>query len=324
MTTLVSGASGFLGSRLVKRLTDQGYSVLAIYNSGVPRLDSNLVHWKKADILDVSRLTELIVDIDIVIHCAAIVSFQPSESEKMYEVNVNGTTNLLNVSLNAGVKQFIYISSVAALNKFNGSDLVTEGLPWDDFLDGSLYGKTKFLAQREVWRCICEGMNAVIINPSIILGDGDWMKGSSAIFKKAFDEFPWYSSGSTGVVDVEDVVDVILLLIGRKNLNGCYVVNGANISFFELMSMIAKCFGKRPPYKRASSWLSEFIWRFDSVMSLLTNRNPILTKETTRTAMAKVSFSSEKLLSELENFRFRPLGETIDRICLELKRNHQL
>src|SRR5436190_10222545 len=207
---LVTGGTGFLGSYIIKELIEKGYSVRAIRRSNkVPHYIPNEIlsktEWIEADVLDVVALQEAMENIDTVIHSAGVVSFVKKDRKKMYQVNVEGTANVVNMALEKNVRRFIYISSVAALGRKTTASHVNEEKKWEESKVNTHYAKSKYKAELEVWRGISEGLEGVILNPSTILGYGDWNTGSCAIFRNIYTGFKWYTSGINGFVDVEDV-----------------------------------------------------------------------------------------------------------------------
>lgn len=322
---VVTGGSGLLGSHVVKELNRQGKQVKALYHSTKPE-NAGLqnVQWIKGDILDVVQLDEIMRDVQQVYHCAGAVSFNPKNKKKLYKTNVEGTANVVNASLKAGVSKLVFVSSVAALGRIREKEAITEKMNWTEETSNSEYGKTKYLAEMEVWRGIGEGLNAVIVNPVIILGAGNWEKGSSEIFKSAYNEFPWYTDGMSGFVDVQDVTKAMLLLMDSDITAERFIISSENWGFKEVFSFIATQFGKKPPYKKVTPFIAAIVWRLEWLKSKFMGKDPLLTKETAKTAQAKVRFDNTKLLQRLPNFKYTPLKESIVRICSELKEMHKL
>jgi len=196
---LVTGASGLVGSHLVAQLIRNGKKVKALYRSVIPAIEAaDQVEWVKGDILDVEVLAEAMVDVQQVYHCAAIVSFNPKKKAILHKTNIEGTANVVNACLDAGVQKLLFVSSVAALGRIRENTPINESMNWSEESSNSEYGKSKYFSELEVWRGVGEGLTAVIVNPTIILGAGDWDNGSSALFKSAYDEFPWYIEGTSG------------------------------------------------------------------------------------------------------------------------------
>jgi dihydroflavonol-4-reductase len=303
--TLVTGAAGLLGVYLIRELLKTNEPVIAIYRSKIPPQlsleEQAQVTWIQGDILDVLLLAEVMEDCDKVYHCAGLVSFSPKRVKDLFKINVDGTANVVNACLAAGVNKLIHVSSVASLGRKRNGQTVTENVKWDDNANPSVYGKTKYLGELEVWRGIAEGLNAVIVNPVIILGKGDWHSGSGATFKNAYNEFPWYTEGSSGFVDGEDVERFIL--------------SAENWTYRGLFTAMAKGFGKKPPSRKVTPWLAALVWRLEAIKGWITGQDPLLTKETAETAQQTVKFDNTKILKALPGFSFKPLQQTIEESC---------
>ncbi len=315
----VTGATGLVGSHLLQELIKQGKQVKALYRNVIPEIPvKEKIHWVRGDVLDVMALEEYMEGVDVVYHCAAIVSFNPKTRGEMFKVNVEGTINVVNACLAAGVKKLCYVSSVAALGRIRNHQEVDETMNWSEETSNSNYGKSKHLAEVEVWRGISEGLNAVIVNPVIILGAGDWGKGSSAIFKSAYDEFPWYTNGISGFVDVVDVVKAMIQLM-ENNISGQrFILSEGNHSYKEVFNLIAQAFGKKPPHKEVTPFLASVVWRLEKIKSVFTGKSPLLTRETAQTAQTVVRFNNTKLNKFIPQFSYTPLRDTIKRVCGEI------
>ncbi len=321
----VTGATGLLGSHLITVLVKDGHNVSALYRSIIPTTPSSEnVNWIKGDILDIVFLEEALADFDEIYHCAAIVSFIKRDKEDMFLTNVYGTANMVNAALSVGVSRFCYVSSVAALGEGVSNGSINEMIDYNTQKFTSNYSLSKFLAEKEVWRAIGEGLNAVIINPSIILGAGNWTKGSSAIFKSAYESFPWYAEGVTGFVDVNDVVKAMTMLMEHNISGERFIVSGENKSYRDVFSTIANAFAKKPPYKKVTRLLAGMIWRIEALKFKMTGKEPLVTKETAYDALAINRYDSNKLESQLPEFSFTPIAETIQRVCGELKLLYKL
>jgi dihydroflavonol-4-reductase len=320
---LVTGATGLVGSELVKQLLEKGYKVTALYNStSLDTVHPNLTA-RQCDILDTTVLEEIMQDITHVYHCAAIVSFEPKDKYRLLKINVEGTANVVNACLDAGVQKLVHVSSVSALGRIRNDEVVTEQTNWSEKTSNSVYGKSKYLGELEVWRGIGEGLQALVVNPSIILGGSDWDSGSAAIFKTAYDEFKWYTEGITGFVDVRDVARAMILLMNSKISGQRFILSAENLSYKEIFSSIATCFGKRPPSKKISPVMAEIVWRLEGIKSWITGKKHLLTKETARTALAAVYFDNSKILNELPGFDFTPLAVSIAHTCTTLKEKYR-
>ena len=321
----VTGATGLVGSFLVQALVQQGKPVRALYRSSIPSYTgADKVEWVQGDILDVIALEEALAEVEQIYHCAAVVSFHPKKKDELYQVNVEGTANVVNACISTGVQKLVYVSSVAALGRMRGQSAIDENMQWSPKANPSEYGRSKYLAEMEVWRGIGEGLKAVIVNPTIILGSGDWNSGSSQIFKSVYNEFPWYTSGATGFVDVLDVVKAMQLLMDSDVSAQRYILNAVNMPFREVFAIIAECFGKRQAHKKVTPFMADLIWRWEALKYKLTGINPLVTKETAASAQAKIFFKNGKLLEQFPSFKYHPIAETISRICNELIANYRL
>lgn len=318
---LVTGGSGLLGKEVITQLLAQRKKVVAIYNKTLlSDFNSPLLTQFSCNILDVVGLEEVMeLGITQVYHCAAVVAFEPTRKKEMFQINIEGTANVVNAALNAGITKMVHVSSVAALGRIRENEAVNESMNWTNETSNSNYGESKYLGELEVWRGIGEGLNAVIVNPVIILGAGDWNGGSSQIFKTAYHEFPWYTDGVTGFVDVADVADIMLQLMCSSITAERFIVSAANKSYREIFNLIAGAFNKKLPHKKVTALLAKIVWRMEAVKSRFTGKPPLLTKETAASALAKVYFDNSKLKKFLPQFNYRSIEETIIKTCTALQ-----
>lgn len=326
---LVTGGTGLVGSYLIKALLDAGTPVRALcrrpYEGLVlTREDCARVDWAQGDLMDILSLESAMEGIQQVYHCAAIVSFHPRQALDLFKVNTEGTANVVNAALEKGVRKMVYVSSVAALGRLKEDGLIDESAEWSEETNNSLYGKSKYHAEMEVWRGIAEGLEAVIVNPTIILGAGDWEKGSAALFKSAYDEFPWYTEGVSGFIDVRDVVSAMIRLMNSPLHAERFLLNGDNWTYRQLFTAMAGAFGKRSPHKKVSPLVGEVVWRMEFIKGLFTGKDPLVTRETARTAQAITRFDARKIEASLPGFQFIPLEDSIRYHVARLKEQYAL
>ncbi|MEP6685073.1 MAG: NAD-dependent epimerase/dehydratase family protein [Parafilimonas sp.] len=313
----ITGATGLLGSHLIKELLNQNADIKALYRTKIPFTHAN-VEWIQGDLFDTILLEEILAGVDEVYHCAAKVSFNPKNKKELFKTNIEGTANIVNTCLNANVKKLLHVSSVSALGRIRENKIITEAMQWSEEANNSVYGESKYLGEMEVWRGIAEGLNAVIINPTIILGAADWNNGSAEIFKTVYKEFPYYTEGVTGFVDVNDVVKVMITLMNSDIVSECFIISAENVSYKSLFDMIAEVFDKKPPHKKVSPFMADLIWRLEAVRSFFTRKAPFINKETAQAALAKVYFDNSKLLNVLPGFSYTSLKKSVTRIADEL------
>ena len=319
---LVTGGAGLLGKELISQLLLQGKQVRAICNkTKLPDFDNENLQQLQCNILDVVGLEEAMKDVEQVYHCAAVVTFDPKRKQEMFKINIEGTANVVNAALDAGIQKMVYVSSVAALGRIREDGPINETMNWTEETSNSAYGQSKYLAEMQVWRGIGEGLDAVMVNPVIIIGAGDWNSGSSQIFKTAYDEFPWYTDGSTGFVDVRDVVKAMIELMNSNISAERFILSAENKTYAEVFNLMAKAFGKKPPHKKVTPLLAKIVWRMEAIKSLFTGKDPLLTKETAATAMTKANFDNSKLKKFLPGFTYRKVEDSIADTCTALQQN---
>jgi len=315
---LVTGGSGFVGRHLVRLLSAEGVRVRALYNSHMPGKDMQLpgIEWVQCDLLDIFAIEEVMEGIEDVYHCAAIVTFDARMAEKMLHFNPESTANIVNQALEQGIHKLVYVSSIAALGR-NGTvnKNTSEEQEWGESRYNSAYGLSKYLAENEVWRGIGEGLNAVIINPSVILGAGDFTTGSPQIMNLANKEFPFYTSGINGWVDVQDVVRVMVMLMGSDVESERYIVSEGDHSYRDIFTIMAQALGKKPPTLHAGPLITGIAWRLGAVYSRISGRPAVITRETSRTAHGRSSYNNGKLLAAFPQFAYTPIADTIARMA---------
>lgn len=325
---LITGITGLVGSFVAKQFLAKGHLV-----AGLRRANSDLslvseiqhqIQWLEGDVLDVLSLEKALQNIDIVVHAAAVVSFAPKDAELMNKVNIEGTANVVNACLDASIKKMCFISSVAALGRklpqeYTPGQQVTisEKSTWEEDPLNSNYAKSKYLAEMEVWRGVAEGLNAVIVNPSVILGEADWNKSSTQLFKYAFDEPSYYPKGTINYVDVLDLSECVYQLATSEIVGERFVLNAGVIPFQSFFEKLAHALHKKAPTKVVTDFMSEILWRIEAFRSWLTGSTPLLTKETARSSKFNFYFDNTKIKKQL-NFEFRSFEETVTRVAKHL------
>lgn len=323
----ITGSTGFLGAHLVCALLQKGYKISALkrpeaslkeftfiaglYFGHVEDLVVKNLVWVDGDITDYDSFEMHIQKDQLVFHCAALVSFDASDTDRLFCVNVNGTENIVNACLLKGVKKLIYCSSTAAVGKLEGGSLTYETQEWDEKDLPSNYSRSKYYAELEVWRGIEEGLNAVIVNPAIIFGPCDWNKASGRFFMNANNNLPFYTNGSNGFVYVKDVARAMILLSDRNITNERFLLVGQNMSFRNFMNCISDTLGKKRPSVKVSPFFLGIIWRFAKFINLFSGVKSMLTRESAASSIKNISYSNQKIKDAIQ-FEFTEINTAID------------
>ena len=313
---LVTGASGFLGQHLLEALAQQPLPVRALYHTREPKASLPHVTWVSCDLLDIFAVAAAMKDVTQVYHCAAIVSYDPAMRHKMIRENVDATANVVNAALEAGVAKLIHVSSIAALGLSSGHEAqVSEDTHWEEGKESSAYAESKFLSEMEVWRAMAEGLNAAIVNPGIILGEGEWDRGSSKLMEIVYKEFPWYTEGATAWVDVKDVAEAMILLMNSDISEERFILSGGNFAHRDVFTRMANALHRRPPFRQASPFMTEIVWRAELFKSRIAGKEATITRETARSAQRKVYYNNNKFREAFPRFHYHALDDTIYRMA---------
>jgi dihydroflavonol-4-reductase len=309
----ITGGTGLLGAHLLYHLVSKGEAVRALKRSGSSlktaedifnfySTDKSLfskVEWVDGDVLDIPSLEEGMQGCEFVYHCAATVSFAQRDKEQMFKINIEGTHNVVNMALKLNIKKFCHVSSTAALGDSVENGKITEEKLWADKDGKSNYAFSKKLSEMEVWRGIEEGLNAVIVNPSIIIGPGNEEKSSASLFNKVKKGLKYYTQGVNGFVDARDVVEIMHRLMKSDIHSERFLAISENISFKDLFDSIAKNLNLPAPSKEAKRWMAEIIWRVDAIRCFLFRTQPFITKENAHSAYRKTFYSNENTKERL-------------------------
>jgi dihydroflavonol-4-reductase len=322
---LVTGASGFLGTHLVRHLSAGGGRIRALYNNHPPADDLKHlagVEWMRCDMLDVVSVEEAMMDIREIYHCAAIVSFHPAMRAEILHFNTESTANIINQALLQDVRKLVHISSVAALGRTGDQEkVITEEEEWGESKYNSVYGISKYLAEMEVWRGIGEGLNAVVVNPGIILGCGSSGDLSAKLMGIVYREFPFYPKGTNAWVDVQDVVRASEMLMRSGANSGRFILSGGNFTYREVFTMMAEALNRKPPRYYAAPWMTGIAWRLSMLKSALAGSEQLITKETARNSNAICHYSNEKLVAEFPEFSYTPIKQTVNLMAQSFLKN---
>lgn len=322
---LVTGGTGLVGAHLLYKLVLENKKVRAIYRTerkieNTRKVFStytknyntlfNSIEWVQADLIDVPALIEAFNDITYVYHCAAFVSFEPDKYQLLRKTNIEGTANIVNLCISNTIEKLCYVSSIATLGSTLNNKTINEETIWNPEEDNSFYSITKYGAEMEVWRGTQEGLNAVIVNPGVILGAGIWHYGSGSLFKKASKGFKYYTSGTVGIVSVDDVTSIMIKLMDSTIINERFVLVAENWTYKKLIQSLAESVNKNPPKKLASSTLLNIAWKLDWLKHKITGKRRELTKHIAKSLNSETHYSSDKIKTALD-YEFKAVNETI-------------
>lgn len=324
----VTGGTGLIGSHLLVQLSQLNDSITATFRNESKIKDvqkvfefylkSNAqshfqkIKWVKCDLLDVVSIEQAMKGAQTVYHCAALVSFLKKDFAKLQSNNRTGTENMVNISMDLNVQKFCFVSSTAAIgNKGISSDeIINEESKWEKSKETSGYSISKYGAEKEVWRGIAEGLNAVIVNPSVVFGAGPWNSGSMTIFNTIQKGLSFYPPGSNAFVDARDVASIMIGLVEKDIRSKRFLCISENLTFYHLFTQIAFALGKKAPRIKVGRFLMGLTWRANAFWAMLTCRNPVVTKHTAHSAFSNSRYSNEKICQEL-SFSFIPIKESI-------------
>lgn len=326
---LVTGGTGLVGAHLLYHLTQENDTIRAVYRTEDKRehvkkifsyYTDNIeklftkIEWVKADITETPSLEPVFKKITKVYHCAALVSFCPKDYKKMRQVNIEGTANMINLSIDANIAKFCFVSSIAAIGNSVNEKPINEENEWFDEDNNSGYSITKYGAEMEVWRGSQEGLNIVIVNPGVILGSGFWHEGSGKLFTKINNGLKFYSEGITGFIGVQDVIKAMILLMNSDINNERFILVSENKSFKDILFAIASGLNIKSPSVKTVKITTAILWRVDWLLTLITRKKPLLTKNSASSLLRK-SFYSSKKIKEKTGFEFELIDNVINKIC---------
>jgi nucleoside-diphosphate-sugar epimerase len=334
---LVTGGTGLVGAHLLYKLVSDNETVRAIYRTerkleNVKKVFScytqayqelfNKIEWVKADILDIPALDDALTNVIYVYHCAAFVSFEPDKYQLLRHTNIDGTANVVNLCITNAVKKLCYVSSIATVGNPLKNEAITEETHWNPEADNSVYAITKYGAEMEVWRGTQEGLDAVIINPGVILGAGIWRYGSGVLFKKIHKGITYYTSGSIALVSVKDVTAIMVQLLKSDIKNERYILVAENWSYKSFLQTTANALQVKPPKKLAKPWLLQIGWRLDWLKRRLTGKRRRLTKQLAQSLITKKNYSNTKITATL-NYNFEAVEDVIAEVATNYLKQHQ-
>jgi nucleoside-diphosphate-sugar epimerase len=331
---LVTGATGLVGGNLlwyllqendrvtaIRRTTSSLGPLRTIFSFYTPNPDESLarIDWKFADVMDEKSLLEAIAGVTIIYHCAAVVSLG-NNADILLDTNVTGTRNIVNAALKTGVKKLCFVSSIAACGRALGHEKIDENSIWEDSQNRSAYARSKYYSEQEVWKGIEKGLNAVIVNPGVILGVSGTNTGSSQLFSQVQKGLLFYTNGGSGYVDVQDVVKIMIRLTNSEITNERFVIVAENCSNKNVLSWMADGFGKRRPFININKQVLWTVGFLSEMIAAVFKFKPLIDRRTAKTAINRSYYSNKKIIGAI-GYKFNAVEKCIHEVCSFLLRN---
>ncbi len=322
---LITGATGLVGSHVLKYLLQKGEAVTALYHHRKPEetekwlrrkgvsWEANQLYWMTTESFwNLSHFD----DFKTIYHCAAVVSYHAKDHATMIEVNVHQTAEWVDWALEFGVA-FCHVSSIAALGKSEENAPVDEQCFWQPSKSHTEYSRTKFLGEMEVWRGIEEGLKAVIVNPGVIIGEVDLHQSSGQLFDTVARGYNYFPLGGTGWIGVNDAAKIMLGLVEKQCWGERYILVAENQTMEWAFASMAKAMKKRIPQKPLSQWMLKLIYWMDAIRELLTGKKAMVTAETIRNTAQIKRFNNEKIVKQLQ-WKFESVEDVIQQTARNL------
>jgi nucleoside-diphosphate-sugar epimerase len=325
---VVTGATGLVGGNLLWHLLQENERVSAIrrptsnfeflrtiFSFYTANTDEYLdrIDWKTADVLDEKSIQEAMHGATLVYHCAAVVSLG-NNADILLDTNVIGTKNIVSAAMDNGIRKLCFVSSIAACGKAEHGKMIDENSVWKDSPNRSLYSRSKYYSEQEVWKGIEAGLNAVIVNPGVILGVSGNNSGSSQLFSLVRRGLMFFTDGGSGYVDVQDVVKAMIQLIKSDIQGERFILVGENCSNKDVLSWMADGFSKRRPLISIGKRLLWLVGVLSENLGKIFQFSPIIDRRTAFSITNREYYSSSKIEKEL-GFRFKPIEKCIKEVC---------
>ncbi len=320
---LVTGGTGFIGSYILRDLLQAGFQkIFATHRkeSEMSLVDDIVeqIEWVEMDILDVVGLDMIVPEVDMIIHAAALVSFNPADRDQLMKINAEGTANLVNAALEWNVSRFIHISSIATIASGSPRPLVNEDDTRENSKHESYYSISKQKAEMEVWRGGGEGLSIAILNPSVVLGSGFWNKGSASMFRQLEKGVPFYPTGSSGFVDVRDVAAATVKLVNSNIENERIIISGENMTYREMFALISEGLQVKKPRMALNPILRELgLWMF-KIRGWFSSDANLVSRSSLRSVSHQVSFDNTKSL-DLLGMEYKDIRQTVSETTTQLR-----
>lgn len=329
---LVTGGTGLVGCHLLYSLvkenkkvralhrknskTDSVRKVFSYYSKDYKKLFDK-IEWIEGDINDITSLDVAFQNISEIYHCAAFISFSNQDFNAMKKINVEGTANMVNTAIDKKVDKFCYVSTIAAIGERKNL-LIDEECEWKE--NNNPYSKTKHDAELEVWRGISEGLNAVIVNPGVIIGSGYWKRGSGAFITQISRGMNYFPPGKTGFICVKDVVKIMRELMDKNIFSERFLLVAENWTQKDFIYSVCNYLNLKSPLKKASKSIMILGLILDAARSFFLNKRRRLSSAIIKSSHSKNEYSNKKISSVL-NYKFKMVEKSIKVTCENFKLN---
>lgn len=320
---LITGITGLVGSHLAVKLLETNQSICAIYRNKKSISKTKMVfdyyqkphlfekiNWLKADILDIPSLENALKNIEVIYHCAALISFNPKDELKLRKTNIDGTANIVNIAVAYGIKKLCFVSSIAALGDPLNKETITEDTDWNPEKVHSDYAISKYGAEMEVWRGYQEGLAVIIVNPGVIVAPFFWKEGSGEIIQKVKNGLKFYTKGRTGFVTVHDVVNLTTQLMQSQVSGERYILTANNYSYKTILFAIANVLRVKKPSYKATKIMTTMAYKADWILANIFFQKRKLSKLMAKSLHSKDNYSNQKIVTAL-NYKFEDIEDFI-------------
>lgn len=333
----VTGGTGLIGSHLVAELLKRGCRVKLLVrdmrrvgqlHKTLSRMEADSyfgrIEFYETELNNPHTLAAALTDMEVVFHCAALVTFDPERADEVVLVNTEITTHVVNACLQCGVGLMVHISSIATLGNCRlGQRAIDETCILNNPVGRSPYSVSKIYAENAVQRGMVEGLRAVIVNPSVVIGEGDLNSSSSRLVAYAMHRRVFYTKGVKGYVDVRDVARAAVRLAETPQAVGKrFIVSAENLSFGALFSMAARVSGHRPPLIPLGRRVLTGFYKVEKLLNKWFDRRPILSEALIANA-CDMSYYDNSRMKNLLNFTYTPIRETLERVIRYYKRQRE-
>jgi dihydroflavonol-4-reductase len=321
----VTGGTGYVGSHLLYNLIQLDEPVRALYRNKekldyflkfrkfYPEVTDQMmekIEWVKGDMLDYYSLSECLSGVTRVYNTAGLVSFHAEDKQKLFQINVLGTAHLVNACLEQNVERVCHVSSISAMGDPKDGQPIDESRLWSKNTSPSPYSFSKFRGEMEVWRGTNEGLKAVIVNPSVIIGPGMWYGSWEGIFRQIYTGLKYYPVGSSGYIDVQDVVKVMIRLMESEVTGERFILSAENLSHREVLNYMAEAMKKPLPVQALTQLKIRIACQFEKIRSKVSGSRPRITRQSMKSSTSVTSYSNRKLLQSMP-FDFTPVKKSL-------------